>query len=551
MNNSPVREIKGKVDLYNGSTLLNTFTYRDKLTSISVERTGDSSKFFGFGVCQKLEIELVDDKRELEITTSHSFKAYLTSGDDYADLYPTFYVSEVNRDENTNALSIVAYDKLYGIKRILYNGRNDFDVGKPIYYVRGCSSDIGLPTEKQPIMMPNGEIAGYVDAVVIETPNIPNTDPFYTLEFEGGINVNGSESVKDILDGAADMAQAIYYLDAKDHLVFKRLDVSGEPVLTITKSDYFTLKAKTPRTLKHIVSTNDLGDKEPPYIEDNGLVQYVRNNPFWDLRDDRAELVANATAAITGLTIYPIECEWRGNYLLELGDKVNFITKDNETIVSYILNDKIEYTGGLKQTTEWRYEDETETETEKAPSSLGEALKQTFAKVDKVNGEITLLSSRVDDTETNMSNLKVETDAITASVSKIETDMSDSLEQLDGEIDTLTKTVETKMTSEEVSIVVKSELANGVDKVETAEKGFTFNDEGLTVSNPQSNMKTTITEDGMTVYRNDEAVLVADNEGVKAEDLHATSYLIIGTNSRFEDYLNKTRTGCFWIGGNS
>ena len=63
-------------------------------------------------------------------------------------------------------------------------------------------------------------------------------------------------------------------------------------------------------------------------------------------------------------------------------------------------------------------------------------------------------------------------------------------------------------------------------------------------------MKTTITEDGMTVYRNDEAVLTADNQGVKAEDLHATTYLIIGANSRFEDY-GTNRTGCVWIGGNS
>ncbi|MBE6782978.1 MAG: hypothetical protein E7536_03085 [Ruminococcaceae bacterium] len=61
-------------------------------------------------------------------------------------------------------------------------------------------------------------------------------------------------------------------------------------------------------------------------------------------------------------------------------------------------------------------------------------------------------------------------------------------------------------------------------------------------------IKTQITEDGMTVYKNDEEVLVANNEGVKAEDLHATTYLIIGTNSRFEDYGNG-RTGCFWIGG--
>ena len=51
--------------------------------------------------------------------------------------------------------------------------------------------------------------------------------------------------------------------------------------------------------------------------------------------------------------------------------------------------------------------------------------------------------------------------------------------------------------------------------------------------------------------KNDDEVLVADHDGVKAEDLHATTYLIIGKNSRFEDYKSglQQRTGCFWIGG--
>ena len=50
---------------------------------------------------------------------------------------------------------------------------------------------------------------------------------------------------------------------------------------------------------------------------------------------------------------------------------------------------------------------------------------------------------------------------------------------------------------------------------------------------------------------NAEDVLVANSEGVKATDLHAKTYLIIGEGdgrSRFEDYGIK-RTGCFWVGG--
>ena len=104
------------------------------------------------------------------------------------------------------------------------------------------------------------------------------------------------------------------------------------------------------------------------------------------------------------------------------------------------------------------------------------------------------------------------------------------------------------MSAEDVKVEIQKELSNGVDKVETS-TGFTFNDEGLTITKSDSEMKTTINEDGMIVYRNDEAVLTANNIGVDAVNLRATTYLIIGTNSRFEDYNEGTRTGCFWIGG--
>jgi hypothetical protein len=70
----------------------------------------------------------------------------------------------------------------------------------------------------------------------------------------------------------------------------------------------------------------------------------------------------------------------------------------------------------------------------------------------------------------------------------------------------------------------------------------------LTVSKSDSEISTQITEDGMKVSKNDDVVLTANNVGVQARNLHSTTYLIIGSNSRLEDY-HDTRTGMFWIGG--
>lgn len=125
------------------------------------------------------------------------------------------------------------------------------------------------------------------------------------------------------------------------------------------------------------------------------------------------------------------------------------------------------------------------------------------------------------------------------------------METVNGDINTLTQKVEATMSAEDVQIQIKSELSNGVDKVTTA-TGFTFNEDGLTVSKTGSEMTTTIDEDGMSVYRDNVEVLTADNQGVIAYNLNARTYLVIGNNSRFEDYTNtngEARTGCFWIGG--
>lgn len=127
--------------------------------------------------------------------------------------------------------------------------------------------------------------------------------------------------------------------------------------------------------------------------------------------------------------------------------------------------------------------------------------------------------------------------------------LQDDLGNLNDDIIEINKSLETKMSSEEVSIAIQSELSNGVDRVTTS-TGFKFNEDGLTIAKTGREMTTTIDEDGMTIKKNDEERLVANNEGVVAYDLHAKTYLIVGSNSRFEDYEKdgKKQTGCFWIG---
>ena len=162
------------------------------------------------------------------------------------------------------------------------------------------------------------------------------------------------------------------------------------------------------------------------------------------------------------------------------------------------------------------------------------------ADIDAVNSEIATVSEYV-------SSLDIKADGIAASVKEVETKAYDAISSVNGNIETLTQEVSAKMTSEAVELQIKSAMENGTSKVVT-ETGFTFDANGMTVEKSGSEMKTQITEDGMTVYQNNDAVLTANNQGVDAKNLHATTYLIVGGRSRFENF-GENRTGCFWIGG--
>ena len=109
---SPVRKIGAKMEFASGDEAI-TFTEQDNLKSARVERIGDASKFFGYGVSQKLNIKALDINRDISLTTSHKGKlSFSINNGSYYTASPTFKISETHRDEVTGELSITAYDLL-------------------------------------------------------------------------------------------------------------------------------------------------------------------------------------------------------------------------------------------------------------------------------------------------------------------------------------------------------------------------------------------------------------------------------------------------------
>lgn len=510
---SPLRTIKAKVEHYQSSALVNTFSYNDRLAKFTIDRVGETSKFFGYGICQKLTVNIVDTKREITtIAAGDEMKVFLTLEEDYINPYPTFVVDTIQRDENTNSLTITAYDRLARAASYTTN-----DVGLSGYYTL---DDYAY------------ECARLIGATgILASQNVIDANSFL-LEYENGANLEGTEDIRSIFNAIAEATQTIYYMNNEDYIVFKQLDKNADNDLLITENTYFTLTRKGVKILKEICHTTQLGDNVRASLPVEGHVQYIRDNPFLELREDLGNILDAALLRLNGLYINQFECSWRGNYLLEIGDKIGIRGKNGGVFISYVLNDKIEYDGGMRQHTSWTYE-EVDNNTTANATTIGEVIKQTYARVDKVKKQIDIVASETSENKDNIATIQMTQNDINLGVS----------ETLEG----LSEQVSLAMDKEQVKIEIESRLEDGVGKVETS-TGFIFDDEGLKIEKSGSEMSTQITEDGMTVSKDGEIMLTANNQGVDAVNLRATTYLIIGENSRFEDY-GSNRTGCFWIGG--
>lgn len=526
---SSVQTFKARVELYRGSTLEKICDCGQTLNEFTIERTGEG-KFFGFGICQKIKTSLMDENKELNITKEHTIEASFGVGSNFIYPFPNFYVDEVERDEETDDLIITAYDALYKAESHtvaeLTTLPSSYDIE---IFLAACCQVLDLPYN--------------ISAI---------TDDSFKTTFPSGANFDGTESIRQALNAIAEATQSIYFINNDWELTFKRLDKEGDPVFTIDRSNYFELKTTGAQMLGAVVHTTQLEDSvstiEPGEAVE-GVTQYVRDNPFWDLRNDIGDLVDAAQAVAAGISIEQFECEWFGNYLLEIGDKIKLVSKDNRTLYTYFLDDSITFNGAIEQYTKWTYS-EDDAETAANPTSLGEALNKTYARIDKANRKIELVAGETDVNKNQIAALNFQTDGIVARVEATEKTTQENAESI------VSLKTEIQQSANDVKIAIRTEIAEGdiaASAIETRETGYTFNDEGLTISKSDSEISTKITEDGMTILKDNDEVLIANNQGVTATDLHAKTYLIINGNSRFENYESpfdgSIRTGCFWIGG--
>jgi hypothetical protein len=391
--NSPVRQIYARVELYSTEedslTLVDVFGADGALINFTVERVGDESKFFGFGVYQKINVKIIDRFRALTINTSNQLKVvYTVNGEDITP-YPLFKVSEVHRDEKTNELSITAYDRLdktksdsIPLEELKEFINNNIDAAtpqnnKPGKIIDLCSSLLGLGDKAKKGCM--------AETLFMEFNNVEQ------------FNFDGTETFKDLLDALAEITHAIYFINGDNELAFYDLSGMFHPRLVIDNSMYIDLNTKENRRLTTVVHTTDLNDNINATSGLSGTTQYIRDNPFMALNTEyTVEVLEDAIEVFKDISLPQYDLEWRGNPTVEVLDALHIVTKDGNTLYGFLINDTTEYNGSLSQSTSWNYQDNEE-ETDSTPTSIGEAIKQTYAKIDKANQEISLVVTSTDE----------------------------------------------------------------------------------------------------------------------------------------------------------
>lgn len=164
-----------------------------------------------------------------------------------------------------------------------------------------------------------------------------------------------------------------------------------------------------------------------------------------------------------------------------------------------------------------------------------------------VEDAINDLSSNLNLAKTDISATKQSIENTVSATYVTKVDQSAAVSGINASIGAIqTDIMSIKETSNQLSLTIEQQRQQGATNVTTA-TGFTFDETGLHVVKSNSDMSTSIDEDGMTVKNKDTAVLVADSTGVNAVNLYASTFLIVGGRSRFENY-GSDRTGCFYVG---
>lgn len=279
-----------------------------------------------------------------------------------------------------------------------------------------------------------------------------------------------------------------------------------------------------------------IGDGSNRYVVEDNFLVYGKEI------DDLTAIAEMLYEKIKEVQYRPFKSESQGNPCVEVGDAIVFYTR-NMDVESYVFERTLKGIQSLRDTFE-----------SKGSAKYENNLNSTHKEIVKLKGKSNVLERSVEETRETISDVEEGLRSeIVQNVSEISQTISQTSTNLENEISEIKSAQSSvKQTIDEFSIEFEGKIQKLNEQEETIEDlkktSYKFGTEDLTIEKTGSSLSTKINENGMRVLEDGDEVLVANSSGVDAKNLHATTYLIIGANSRFEDYQGD-KTACFYIGG--
>lgn len=450
---SPSRMIRGKVVVVDGG-LTSEYGYANKLQSIEQEVSAVKGKMFGAVVSYKTTIKLIDVKNVVQINVGAKASPQIGLVNELLPMTPV-YISSNTFDEVKGIRTLVGEDAIGFTDKYTWND------------IKG---DIGDTFTIRDVFE---KIASKIGTQAITSGTMPNIGETYT---KATFNVNGDETLRQILTAAAEATGTIVFIDGDGDLKIKLLRPGVD--LAIDKNVQFNLSTEPSSTLSGIVAVNELNDMIS-VGNNTSYVSVISVNPFIDPTDDSSQgKLQNLFVECQNNTFYPYKLKWRGNPALEIGDKIRLTLRDGSTVDTWYLGEKIKYTGGMSAESSWEADDSENPEI--GSQTIADTTRRTMAKVDKANQKITLLTAASDEQGQKLSQLEVSLDGIRTEVSEVSNTANEAKQtaseakQTADSITTTVTEIQTDLTAAEGKIATNTsqitQLSNEIDlKVSTTD----------------------------------------------------------------------------------
>ena len=300
-----------------------------------------------------------------------------------------FTLYDIKYDEDNETFTTYHYDDMVKFNVKYYKNGESYPMSLAAFAANLCSR-VGL--ELGSTTFPNSTF-------MIDEPNVAANE--YTF--------------RDLLGWVAELAGGNAVIGRDNKVYIKTY--SDTSVFTITPDIY--VKAKRATTFGPLNSVamirEALGDTvaypDPLPIYPLSY-KIIDNMVAYDQREDIIEEIYNE---INGMTYVPFELDWRATGHLDFMDKITIVDTNSVSFDSYVMNQVLSFNGALSEQLSAVAYSPAEAAIKNAGTTTTKG-KLTEAKVDKVSGEITLVSSEVDNLGTDMAQVLLDVDSINLTV---------------------------------------------------------------------------------------------------------------------------------------